>query len=127
MVGFLVVPFPPCGLLLLGCLLPWTLVLCPLFFFSPFLGCFLFLKFGRVSLVTCVWNTKCLGFFIAKFTFSFLHTSLCQIVKSTLLLLYFWLSFQVQVSCLPTPLRQIAKSTLPKLTFPVCQNWWVDA
>jgi hypothetical protein len=54
-------------------------------------------------------------------------TPLCQIVKSTLLLLYFWLSCQVQVSCLPTLLGQIAKSTLPKLTFPVFQNWWVDA
>jgi len=48
-VRFLVVPFPPCGLPLLGCLLAWTLVLAPYFFFSPFLGCLLFIEFGRVS------------------------------------------------------------------------------
>jgi hypothetical protein len=35
---------------LLGGLLGWTLVLAPLFLFSlPFLECFLFIKFGRVS------------------------------------------------------------------------------
>ncbi len=43
------VPFPPCGPPLLGCLLAWTLVLAPCFLFSPFLGCFLSIKFGRVS------------------------------------------------------------------------------
>ncbi len=30
-------------------LLAWTLVLALCFFFSPVLGCFLFIKFGRVS------------------------------------------------------------------------------
>jgi hypothetical protein len=30
-------------------LLVWTLVLAPCFFFSSFLGCFLFMKFGKVS------------------------------------------------------------------------------
>jgi hypothetical protein len=44
--GF-VVPFPHYGLLLLSCLLVQTLVLAPCFFFSPFLGCFLKIKFGR--------------------------------------------------------------------------------
>ncbi len=48
-VQFLVVPFSACGLPLLGCLLAWTLVLASYFFFSPFLGCFLFIKFGKVS------------------------------------------------------------------------------
>jgi hypothetical protein len=47
--GYLVVPFPSCGPHLLGCLLAWTLFLAPCFFFSPFLGCFPFLKFGKVS------------------------------------------------------------------------------
>jgi hypothetical protein len=46
---FLVVPFPPRGSPLLGCLLAWTLVLTPCFFFSPFIVCFLFTEFGRVS------------------------------------------------------------------------------
>ncbi len=34
---------------LFACLVlgPWSLVLAPCFFFSPFLGCFLFMKFGR--------------------------------------------------------------------------------
>jgi hypothetical protein len=41
---FLVVPFPGGGAPLLGCLLAWTLVLAPCFFFSPFLECFLFYK-----------------------------------------------------------------------------------
>jgi len=44
-----VVPFPPCGPPLLGCLLAWTWVLAPCYFSSPFLGCFLSIKFGRVS------------------------------------------------------------------------------
>jgi len=48
-VQFLVIPFPPCGLRLLCCLLAWTLVLAPGFFFSPLFGCFHFIKFGRVS------------------------------------------------------------------------------
>ncbi len=48
-VWFLVVPFPPCGPPRLACLLAWTLVLGPCCFSSPFLGCFLFIKFGRVS------------------------------------------------------------------------------
>jgi hypothetical protein len=43
------VPFPLGGPPLLGYLFAWTLVLAPCFFFSPFLGCFLFIKFGRVS------------------------------------------------------------------------------
>jgi len=46
---YLVVPFSLCGTPLLGCLLAWTLVLQLCFFFSPFLGCFLFIRFGRVS------------------------------------------------------------------------------
>ncbi len=46
---FLVVPFPACGPPLLGCLLAWTLFLAPRSFFSPFSGCFLFMKFGRIS------------------------------------------------------------------------------
>ncbi len=46
-VGYLVVPFLPH----LGCSLTSTLVLAPCFFFSPFLGCFLLIKFGRVSSV----------------------------------------------------------------------------
>jgi hypothetical protein len=46
---FLVVPFPAGGLPPLGCLLARTLVLGPCFFFSPFLGRFLYIKFGRVS------------------------------------------------------------------------------
>ncbi len=46
---FLVVPFPAGGLPPSGCLLVWTLVLAPCFFFSSFLGCFLFMKFGKVS------------------------------------------------------------------------------
>ncbi len=50
-VGYLVVPFPPCGLPHFGCLLTWTLVLASCLFFSPFLGCFLFIKFGKVSSV----------------------------------------------------------------------------
>jgi len=50
-VRFLVVPFPPCGLPLLGCLLAWTLVLAPCFFFSHFLGCLLFMKFGFLVLM----------------------------------------------------------------------------
>jgi hypothetical protein len=32
-----------------GCLLAWTLVLASCFFFSPLLGCFVFIKVGRVS------------------------------------------------------------------------------
>ncbi len=51
--GGLVVPLPPCGPPVLGCLLAWTLVLALCFFFSPFLGCFLFVKFGRVSSLNC--------------------------------------------------------------------------
>jgi hypothetical protein len=47
--GGLVVPLPPCGPPVLGCFLAWTLVLALCFFFSPFLGCFLLVKFGRVS------------------------------------------------------------------------------
>jgi hypothetical protein len=47
--GTLVVPLPSCGPPLLDCLLAYILVLAPCFFFSPFLGCFLFMKFGRVS------------------------------------------------------------------------------
>jgi len=47
--GYLVIPLLPCGLPLLGCLLAWTLVLAPCFFFSCFLGCFLVIQFGRVS------------------------------------------------------------------------------
>jgi hypothetical protein len=50
-VRFLVVPFPPCGLPLLGCLLAWTLVLAPCFFFSHFLGCLLFMKFDFLVLM----------------------------------------------------------------------------
>jgi hypothetical protein len=46
---FLVVPFPPGGPSRLGCLLAWTLVLAACFFFSPFLGCLHFIKFGGVS------------------------------------------------------------------------------
>ncbi len=41
-VEFLVVPFPPCGLLLLGCLLPWTFVLTSCFFSLLCLGAFFF-------------------------------------------------------------------------------------
>jgi hypothetical protein len=52
-VPFLMVPFPCCGLPLLGYLFAWTLVLAPCFFYSPFvsffLQCFLLIKFGRVS------------------------------------------------------------------------------
>jgi hypothetical protein len=44
-----VVPLPPCDSPLFGCLLAWTLVLAPCFFFSPFLGCSLLMKFGKVS------------------------------------------------------------------------------
>jgi hypothetical protein len=59
---YLVVPLPPCGPPLLGCMVAWTLVLVPsfffspfawvlsIYFFSPFFGCFLFMKFDRVSL-----------------------------------------------------------------------------
>ncbi len=48
-VRFLLVPFSPCGPLLLGCLLAaWTSVLAPCFLFLP-LGCFLSIKFGGVS------------------------------------------------------------------------------
>jgi hypothetical protein len=47
-IWFLVVSFPPAAPPHLGCLLAWTLVLAPCFFFSPFLGCFLFFKkFGN--------------------------------------------------------------------------------
>ncbi len=43
-------PFlPPCGPPFSGCQLTWTLVLVPCFFSSPFLGCFLFIKFDKVS------------------------------------------------------------------------------
>jgi hypothetical protein len=44
---FLVGLFPPGGLPPLDCLLAWTVVLAPCFFFSPFFGGFLFIKFGR--------------------------------------------------------------------------------
>jgi hypothetical protein len=47
---FLVVPFPPCGLPLLGYLFAWTLVLAP-FFFPHFLRCLLFIKFGFLFLM----------------------------------------------------------------------------
>jgi hypothetical protein len=42
-----VVPFSLCGTPLLGCLWPrlWSFQLC--FFLSPFLGCILFIRFGR--------------------------------------------------------------------------------
>ncbi len=49
---------PPCGLLLLGYLLAWTLVLAPCFFLSPFLGCFLFIKFDRVFQLFKVYEHK---------------------------------------------------------------------
>lgn len=52
------VPLSPCGLLLLGFLLAWTLVLAPCFFFSPFLGCFLFVKFDRVFQLFKVYEHK---------------------------------------------------------------------
>ncbi len=52
------VPLSPCGLLLLGFLLAWTLVLAPCFFFSPFLGCFLFIKFDRVFQLFKVYEHK---------------------------------------------------------------------
>ncbi len=58
----------------------WSLPLC--FFFSPFLGCFLFLKFGRVSSVTCIRNTKCLSFFLGQVhSFLFAHFTLpnCEV------------------------------------------------
>ncbi len=49
-VSILAVHFPPpCGSRLLGCLVASTLVQAPFFFFSPFLGFFLFIKVGRVS------------------------------------------------------------------------------
>ncbi len=48
-VSILAVHFPACGSRLLGCLLAWTLVQALFFFSSPFLGCFLFIKVGRVS------------------------------------------------------------------------------
>jgi hypothetical protein len=44
--GYVVIPFPPSGPPLLSCLLAWTLVLAPCFFFSPFLGCFPFFYKG---------------------------------------------------------------------------------
>ncbi len=55
---YLVVHLSPCGMSLLGCLLAWTLVLAVLFLFSLpfFLGCFLFMKFGRVSCWIFVWR-----------------------------------------------------------------------
>ncbi len=52
------VPFPPCGPPLLGCLLAWTLVLAPCFLFSPFIGCFLSTKFGRVSSNLSLWDKR---------------------------------------------------------------------
>jgi hypothetical protein len=55
-----VVPFPPCGTPLLGCLLAWTLVLAPRFLFSPFLGCFHSIKFGKVSSSSVVGTPKVL-------------------------------------------------------------------
>ncbi len=45
---YLVVPLPPCGLPLLGCMVAWTLVLVRSFFFFPLLGCFLFTFSGPV-------------------------------------------------------------------------------
>ncbi len=44
---------------LLGGLPAWTLVLAPCFFFSPFLGCSLFMEFGRVSSIAF---TSCVRF-----------------------------------------------------------------
>jgi hypothetical protein len=38
------VPLPPSGSPFLGCLLAWTLVFAPCFFFSPFLGVLSFYK-----------------------------------------------------------------------------------
>jgi hypothetical protein len=59
---YLVVPLPTCGLPLLGCLLACTLVRAPCFYLSPFLGCFLFIKFGRVSSIV-------LDYMSARFAF----------------------------------------------------------
>ncbi len=50
------VPFPPCGPPCLGHLLAWTVVLAPCFFFSPFFGSFLFIKFGRVHRIPNSWD-----------------------------------------------------------------------
>ncbi len=46
---YLVIPLPPCSTRLLGWLLALTLVLALCLFFSPFCGCFPFMKFWKVS------------------------------------------------------------------------------
>ncbi len=56
------VPFPPRGASLLGCLLAQTLILTLYFCFYPFLRCFLFMKFGRVSSIkSCILGSCRLG------------------------------------------------------------------
>jgi len=49
---------------LLGCLLAWTLVLAPCFYFSPFLGCFLFIKFGRASSIALDYRSARFAFLV---------------------------------------------------------------